>query len=114
MRLDRDVQRLLATHGYVLSLKRTNSGGSYNTTTGQFSGGETLTEDVRGVFINYMEQEIDGTSVLADDRKLLLQARGTTMVPETGDDIDDEVKIITVRKILSGTTLIAYVCQTRG
>lgn len=114
MRLDRDVQRLIATHGYTLALKRTNSGGTYSTATGKVSGGETLTEDVRGVFINYMEREIDGTSILTDDRKLLLQARGMTMVPETGDLIDDEVKIITVRKILSGTTLIAYVCQTRG
>jgi len=147
MRLDRDVQRLLTTHGYVISLKRTNSGGTYNTTTGKVSGGETLTEDVRGVFINYMEREIDGTSILADDRKLLLQARDMEMVPETGDvlaigsgannflvlggdtfvtsdgetyqvvgatDIIYDVAIVDVRKIQSGSTVVAYICQTRG
>ena len=149
MRLDRDVQRLLATHGYTLSLKRTNSGGSYSTATGKVSGGDTLLEDVRGVFIDYRESDIDGTSILADDRKLLLQARGLTLAPETGDvvaigsgdpstnflvlggdtfvtadgetyqvvgaaDIVYDVSIVGVRKIQSGSTVVAYICQTRG
>ena len=114
MRLDRDVQRLLTTHGYDLSLKRTNSGGAYDTTTGKVSGGTTISATVRGVFIDYRESDIDGTSILADDRKLLLQARGLTMAPETGDVLDDDVQIVSVRTIKSGDTVIAYTCQTRG
>ena len=149
MRLDRDVQRLLATHGYDISLKRTNSGGAYDTTTGKVSGGTTISATVRGVFIDYRESDIDGTSILADDRKLLLQARGLAMTPETGDvvgigtpssftnflvfggeafvtadgetyqvvgtdDIVYDVSIVDVRKIQSGSTVIAYTCQTRG
>jgi len=85
MRLDRDVQRLLATHGYDLALSRTNSGGTYDTTTGKITGGSTVTGTARGVFIDYMERDIDGTSILSDDRKLLLSARGMTIVPEKGD-----------------------------
>jgi hypothetical protein len=114
MRLDRDVQRLLATHGYTLSLKRTNSGGSYSTATGKVSGGDTLLEDVRGVFIDYRESDIDGTSILADDRKLLLQARDMTMIPAPGDVVGDDVQVVSVRTIKSGNTIVAYTCQTRG
>lgn len=114
MMLDRDVARLLATHGYDLTLKRTQDGGTYNTATGAVTGGTTTTETVRGMFINYMEEEVAGTSIEADDRKLILQARGMTMVPDTGDLVDDEVQILDVRKIQSGATVIAYICQTRG
>ena len=149
MRLDRDVQRLLTTHGYDLSLKRTNNGGSYNTATGKVSGGTASIATVRGVFIDYRESDIDGTSILADDRKLLLQARGLTITPKTGDvlafgngdqfadflvlggdtfvtadgetyqvvgadDIVYDVSIVDVRKIQSGSTVVAYICQTRG
>jgi len=35
-------------------------------------------------------------------------------VPETGDFVDNEVRILDVRKIQSGATVIAYICQTRG
>lgn len=114
MRLDRDVTRLLATHGYDLTLSRRLDGGSYNTTTGKVSGGTTTTETVRGMFINYMEKEVNGTSITADDRKLILRAQGMTMVPDTGDFVDGEVRILDVRKIQSGATVIAYICQTRG
>jgi len=114
MRLDKDVTRLLATHGYDLTLSRRLDGGSYSTTTGKVSGGTTTTETVRGMFINYMEEEVNGTSITADDRKLILRAQGMTMVPETGDFVDNEVRILDVRKIQSGATVIAYICQTRG
>lgn len=114
MRLNRDVTRLIATHGYTLTLKRVKVGGAYNTTTGVVEGGATSTGTIRGVFINYLEQDVDGTNVLADDRKLLVQADGLTLTPETGDFVDEEVRIERVRKIQSGDTVIAYVCQTRG
>jgi hypothetical protein len=114
MRLDRDVEKLIDRYGYDLTLRRTAVGGAYNTTTGAVTGGTTTTASVRGVFVNYMERDIDGTSILADDRKLLLQARGLTVAPETGDTLDNDVQIISVRTIKAGATVVAYVCQTRG
>lgn len=114
MRLNRDVTKLLATHGYALTLKRLKVGGSYDTTTGAVTGGTTSTATIRGVFIDYNERDIDGTNVLADDRKLLVQADGLTLTPEVGDLIDDEVRLERVRRLKSGDTVIAYICQTRG
>jgi hypothetical protein len=114
MRLNRDVTNLLATHGYNLTLKRVEVGGAYDTATGTVSGGTTSTAPIRGVFINYLEQDVDGTNVQADDRKLLVRADGLTLVPQVGDFVDDEVRVVSVRKIQSGSTVIAYTCQTRG
>ena len=114
MRLDRDVERLLKTHGYDISLTRSNVDGSYDTSTGKVSGGTTTSATVRGVFIDYRESDIDGTSILADDRKLLLQARGLELTPENGDALDGDVQVISVRTIKSGSTIVAYTCQTRG
>lgn len=85
MRLHKDVKQLITTHGYAVSFSRAQSGGSYDTTTGTITGGSTLTWDGRGVFINYMDKDVDGTSILTDDRKLLLQVVGLKRAPETND-----------------------------
>lgn len=147
MRLHKDVKQLITTHGYDVSFSRAQSGGSYDTSTGTITGGSTLTWSGRGVFINYMDEDVNGTSITTDDRKLLLQAVGLTREPEIGDLVaigtafqdfvvsngptfitsDGEtyqvlspnslvydVSIINVRKIQSGNTVIAYICQTRG
>lgn len=147
MRLHKDVQQLITTHGYEVSFSRAQSGGSYDTATGTITGGTTLTWTGRGVFINYMDEDVNGTSITTDDRKLLLQAVGLTRAPEINDLIavgtafedfvvsngstfttsDGEtyqvlsptalvydVAVIDVRKIQSGNTVIAYICQTRG
>lgn len=113
MRLAKDIARLIQTHGYALTFSRTNNGGTYSTTTGIFTGGNTLTYTGRGVFVNYAQEDIDGTSVEADDRKLLLRATDLVQVPQIGDRVDG-VQIVRVQKIQSGATVIAYVCQTRG
>lgn len=113
MRLHKDVAQLIQTHGYALTFSRTNNGGTYNTTTGFFTGGNTVTYTGRGVFVNYAFEDIDGTSIEAEDRKLLLRATDLGQVPQIGDRVDG-VQIIRVQKMQSGSTVIAYVCQTRG
>jgi len=114
MRLDLDVKRLMKTHGYPVTLTRVQSGGTYDTATGTISGGQELTWSGRGVFTNYRDEDIDGTSITSDDRRLLLQALGLEREPENGDYVDNEVRIVNARKIRSGDVVIGYVCQTRG
>lgn len=113
MRLHKDVAQLIQTHGYALTFSRANSGGAYDTATGTFTGGTTVTYTGRGVFVNYAFEDIDGTSIEAEDRKLLLRATDLGQVPQIGDRVDG-VQIIRVQKMQSGSTVIAYVCQTRG
>jgi hypothetical protein len=114
MRLDRDVKKLIDRYGYDITLSRTNVGGTYSTTTGKVGSGSTTTATLRGVFVNYEQEDIDGTSVLADDRKLLVQARGLNVAPKKGDLVAGDVQIVSVRTIKAGATTIAYVCQARG
>lgn len=114
MRLHKDVKQLINTHGYDVSFSRAQSGGAYDPSTGTVTGGTTLTWTGRGVFINYMDEEVNGTSITTDDRKLLLQSVGLTRAPEVGDLVDSAVQVLDVRKIQSGSTVIAYICQVRG
>lgn len=114
MRLHKDVQRLLRDHGYTVSLSRAQSGGTYDPATGDVTGGSTLTWNGRGVFVNYKDEEINGTSITTDDRKLLLQAVDLTRAPQTGDLIDGVGQVIEARTLQSGSTVVAYVCQVRG
>ena len=114
MRLHKDVQQLMRTHGYAVTFTRPQSGGSYDPATGTVTGGTELTWAGRGVFTNFREEDVDNTSIMTDDRKLLLQAVGLIREPETGDVVDGTVQVLNVRKIQSGSTLIAYVLQTRG
>ena len=114
MRLHKDVQQLMRTHGYAVTFKRPQSGGSYDPVTGKVAGGTELTWTGVGVFTNFREEDVDGTSILTDDRKLLLQAVGLEREPDVGDIVDDTVQVLNVRKMQSGSTVIAYVLQTRG
>jgi len=114
MRLHKDVKQLLKTHGYAVSFQRVQSGGSFDPATGTVTGGETLTWSGRGVYINYMDQEVNGTSITTDDRKLLLQADGLIRAPEPGDIAVGVGQVLDVQTIQSGATVVAYVCQVRG
>lgn len=114
MRLDKDVQRLIDTHGYLVAFTRPRSGAAYDAATGTMSGGSSLVWSGLGVFVNYVDADIDGTSITFDDRKLLLQAVDLDRAPEVSDIVDGTLQIVNVRKIQSGETVVAYVCQVRG
>lgn len=107
-----DVAILLAEHGKTMTVTRIASS-TYNPATGVMSAGTTQTYTIRGVFINYNEEQINGTTIRADDRKLLIQAKGLTATPQIGDRVEG-VEILTVRRLESAATTIAFTCQTRG
>lgn len=110
--LENEVANLLADYGTDLTLTRLN-GSVYNPATGSMSAGTTATFTIRGVFINYREEQIDNTSIRASDRKLLIQGKGLLTTPQIKDRVSG-VEIIDVRRIQAGNTVIAYACQTRG
>ena len=112
---DEDVEILMAEHGYDLTLTRAASGGTYDAATGKITGATgAVTATVRGVFIEYESQRINNTTILADDRKLLLQARGIPVVPQINDHVGDVRIVGPVRRIQSGDTVLAYTAQVRG
>lgn len=111
--LAEDVAHLLEDHGYDVSVEREGPL-QYNPETGT-TDPSTITGTIRGVFINYEQEYINNTTILADDRKILVQAKDIELVPKIGDVLDDDVQIVgPVRKIQSGDTVVAYTAQTRG
>lgn len=107
-----DVAILLAEHGKTMTVTRL-SGSTYNPATGTMSAGTAQSFTIQGVFINYNEEQINGTTIRADDRKLLIQAKGLATAPLIGDRVEG-VEILTVRRLESAATTIAFACQTRG
>jgi hypothetical protein len=113
--LAKSVKRLLSSRlGRDVVLKREDDGSTYDVTTGSTTGGSETTETFRGAFTNYNQDEVDGTRITEKDSKLLLQGEGSTMVPQTGDLVDDTYRIVRARKIEDGSGVIGYICQVRA
>ncbi len=111
---------MIKRHGQELTLRKSVSEGTYNPATGSVSGATTEDYTVLGYFYNYDIEEIDGTSVLRGDRKLLLYTKDIVgedlPEPESNDKVlgsGDTVSVISVRKILSGSTVRCYILQVR-
>lgn len=118
--MQRDVVALLREHGYNLTFRRPNNGGSYNAATGAITGGTNADEMARVVFLSYTARDIDGTLVQRGDRKAVMAAtyNGTalTKTPQIDDELrgeGDAVRIVSVQTIKSGASILAYICQAR-
>jgi hypothetical protein len=118
--MQRDVVALLREHGYNITFRRPANGGSYNPATGAVSGGSNADETARVVFLNYTSGDIDGTLVQRGDRKAVMAAtyNGAALakIPQVDDELrgeGDAVRVISVRTIKSGATILAYICQVR-
>lgn len=119
--MQQDVVALLRDHGYNLTFRRPNSGGSYSTATGTITGGANSDETVRGIFLNYTASDTDGTLVQRGDRRAVIAAtyNGTAIskIPQIDDELRGEaeaVRIVSIQTIKSGSSVLAYVCQARS
>lgn len=118
--MQRDVVALLQEHGYDLTFRRPNNGGSYNAATGAITGGSNADETARVVFLNYISRDIDGTLVQRGDRKAVMAAtyNGTALskTPQIDDELrgeGDAVRVVSVQTIKSGASILAFICQVR-
>jgi hypothetical protein len=109
--LARDVSYLLQDFGSDLTLTR-QAAGTYDPSTGEMATATTQTFTIRGVFINYLDANVDGTVVRMGDRRLLVRASGAETVPAINDRVDG-LQIIDVRSIAPNGTVIAWACQAR-
>jgi hypothetical protein len=105
------VINLLQKYGSALTLTR-SVGAAYNPSTGAVAGGTPTNFTVQGVFINYTDENVDGTVVRAGDRRLLVSPTGSTTAPAIGDVVGG-MKLVDVRTYAPNGTPIAYSCQTR-
>lgn len=119
------VTPLLQRQGRDVSIARASGDtGTYDPATGTYTPDTPLAAaTMRGVLINFQDDEVNETSILSQDRKLLLDATSDPFVPEPGDVIDGIVsggavtgglKIVRVRAIAPNGVPVAYTCQVRG
>ena len=118
------VTRILRTQGRDVVLTRISADAPvYNAATGTYTTPSPVSGTLRGVMIDFAAEEIDGTRILDQDRKLLLDATSGAAVPALGDIVDGNVngpnviggfKVERVRAIAPKGTPTAYVCQVRG
>ena len=109
--LAEDVAYLLQDFGSNLTLTR-QAPGTYNPATGNMSATSQTSHTIRGVFINYVDTNVDGTVVRMGDRRLLVSAKGAPITPAIGDRVDG-LQVIDVRSIAPNGTPIAWACQMR-
>lgn len=110
MRAD-DVAFLLEDEGSSLTLTR-QAAGAYMPSTGLMAATTPANFTIRGAFINYHADNVDGTVIRAGDRLLLVSAVGSTTVPAIGDRVDG-TEILAVRSFAPNGVAIAWACQTR-
>lgn len=109
--LEKSIHYLLDRHGSTLALTRL-AFGAYDPATGAAPPGAVSTFLVRGVFINYSDDNIDGTTVRSGDRRLLVAAANAVTTPQIGDRVDN-CQIIDVQTYAPNNTPVAWSCQVR-
>lgn len=109
--LEGDVAQLMQDFGSTLTLTRPGAK-TYVPATGTVSAPADTTFTARGVFINYTDDNIDGTLVQRGDRRLLLATEGATGTPAVNDVVAG-LKVLDVRTIAPNGAPIAWACQVR-
>ena len=120
-----NVKSLIRALGKDLTLVRA-SGAVFNPQTGGYDGKIYTPYGFRGIMKAFRTEEIDNSSVLATDVKLLMDASSLAVEPEVGDHISTELisiledgsllsgrKILSTRRIEPRGVVVAFTCQLR-
>ncbi|PSL23473.1 hypothetical protein [Dyadobacter jiangsuensis] len=95
---------------------RRNNQGDYDPATDSFSGGSSADVSVIALFTKFEQNEIDGTIILRDDKKVLIAASSLASPPQHNDilvDGDYEYKVLPLDIIRPGDTPLIYKLQVR-
>lgn len=91
--------------------------GTYDQTTGITSAGTTTAYSIRVALTAYANKDIDGTVILAKDRKAIISASNLLVTPAVGDKIIVSLvqyTIIEVMTIDAGGIALVYIAQVRS
>lgn len=84
--LQRTVSKLIADKGQVVTLRRTEPSGAYDLSTGTQALAPVL-YSASAVVLDFPAKEIDLTTVLRGDRKVLMPASSAMPTPQVGDTL---------------------------
>src|SRR6185436_7533871 len=107
--LQRTVSKLIADKGQVVTLRRTVPSGTYDLNTGKQALSPIL-YSASAVVLDFPNKEVDLTTILRGDRKVLMPASSAMPEPEVGDElvIGGVTHAVTMVKSLrpAGTTVL--------
>lgn len=113
-----DLKFLVDEYGSSITF-RSRTTGAYSPTTGTVSHTNS-DKTVKAYFGNYMLSEINGTSIVSGDRKVVLNPIDTSGVTIDEPEVDDQIigqgdttTIVGVQKIFSAGSVVCYICQVR-
>ena len=105
--------RLLNKYGQQVTFTRSVNG-SYSPTTGTYSTSSSTTFKAYGAVFNYRESEVDGSSILSTDLKLLLEK--PKKLPEVNDVVlvnGSSYFVFTTSPLAPAGTNVVVECQLR-
>jgi hypothetical protein len=110
-------EELLTEFGRTYTLQEEGSDAVFDEASGFFTTpGTAVAHTVTGIFSQYAQREIDGSSIQATDFKVILMAADMTVVPDTSMKILDgaaEYAIVHVTPLKPGGVDIIYTLQVR-
>jgi len=110
----------LTEYGQAITVTDVDEG-TFDYTTGLYTGDGTTDYSGFGLFLKYSDDEVDGTRIKSVDRKCIIAASGLGYIPVPGDIITDAAAVDYVIRgdelgvktyEINGTTF-AYVCPVR-
>lgn len=106
---------LLAKFGQAVSVAR--GSGAYDPNTGTITGSVTQTAVGVGVALDYKQGEIDGTLVMAGDRRILIAPR-LSITPTTGDTVTlaggSILRVMASKPLSPAGVVVLHEVQCRG
>ncbi len=102
-------------HGQTLTYRHFTSVGNYNPATSSVSGATYTDYTIKGYVYAYNTTEIDGTSVVSGDRRIMISSTGIPKptVDDTFSGIGDMVSVVSVREVIYRGSVLGYILQVR-
>lgn len=104
-------KRLLGTFGRVITVETTT--GTFDPVLGVVNSAATTSFTANGVVVDYDKSQIDGESVLKNDKRLLLDSDDAPSVNDVAVIGSIDYTIVSVRELNPGGTVVIYDCQIR-
>ena len=108
------VLRLIGEYGAAMTIRQARAG-TFNPGTGQIQG-SSQDAACLGLLDSYGVDMVDGTSVLAGDRRVYLAAQGLGLTPQPGDQLLSgslSFNLVKVDSVGPGGIILFYDIQAR-
>ena len=107
----KNLAKLINKHGKSLTLTKETTSGTYDPSTGTFSGDVDTNYAVTGYFYT---DKVGTMGEVAYGKRMVAISGSEAIVPTQGDYLSgsgDDVRVGTVRSISSGDAVIVYLCE---